>query len=79
MTGVPEFSIPEKLQLDRPLIDPAKLRFLPDGHLSYFLYQQDGSKQQMSCADTQSNRFYVAWFQIHDSPTTGHEAERRRS
>jgi hypothetical protein len=72
-----EFSIPIPLKLSKPLIDVKKLKFRFDGRISYFIYQQDGSKQEMSCPDTQTNRFCVAWFQIRDSPTTGHEAERK--
>lgn len=67
--------------LSAPLIDLSKLR-LVDGMIHYFLYQQDGSKQPMTCRDTQSNRLFVAWAQIHDSPLTGssaEELERRRN
>ncbi len=72
---------PVKLQLDNPLIDLSKLR-IENGRIHYFLYQQDGSKQPMSCADTHANRLNVAWMQIHDSPLTGSSVEelaRRRS
>lgn len=50
--------------------DHGRLR-VRDGRIHYFLYQQDGSKQPMSCPDTPSNRHLISWFQIHDSPTTG--------
>ena len=70
MVDPPPFSIPVKLKLRNKLINPDKLR-LREGRIDYFLYQQDGSKQQMSCRDTPANRFCVAWFQIHDSPLTG--------
>lgn len=60
------------------LNDPSKLN-IKNGRIHYFLYQQDGTKQPMSCADTPSNRLIVAWFQIHDSPTTGNVTECRYS
>lgn len=78
---VPEFSIPVKLELSNPLVDLSKLKIV-DGRIYYFLYQQDGSKQQMSCKDTTTNRLNVAWMQIHDSPLTGtsvEEMERRNA
>lgn len=50
--------------------DFSKLR-ISGGRIHYFLYQQDGSKQPMSCEDTLSHRLLVSWLQIHDSPTTG--------
>ena len=65
---------PVKLELGKPLVDLEKLR-IADGRIHYFLYQQDGSKQPMSCPDTRENRMYVAWMQIHDSPLTGRSAE----
>lgn len=65
---------PAKLRLGNPLIDLSKLR-IQDGRIHYFLYQQDGSKQPMSCRDTQANRMAVAWMQIHDSPLTGRSVE----
>ncbi len=37
-----------------------------DGVIYYKLYQQDGSFQQMTCADTYDNRMNVSWMQIHD-------------
>lgn len=70
----PEFSIPAKLRLRNKLVDLRKLR-RRDGLIHYFLYQQDGSKQPMSCKDTPANRIYVAWMQIHDSPLTGRSVE----
>lgn len=56
------------------LRDFSKLR-IEDGRIHYFLYQQDGSKQPMSCADTLHNRLFVSWCQKFDSPTTGHDVE----
>lgn len=47
------------------LTDFSKLR-ISDGLLHYGVYQQDGSMQPMTCADTYQNRLYVSWFQIHD-------------
>lgn len=67
---------PARLQLDNPLVDLAKLR-IKDGRIHYFLYQQDGAKQPMSCTDTHANRLNVAWMQIHDSPLTGRSVEER--
>lgn len=52
--------------------DFSRLR-IRDRRIHYFLYQQDGSKQPMSCADNLSNRLLVSWMQIHDSPLTGNE------
>lgn len=52
------------------LNDFSKLR-ISDGKISYFIYQQDGTKQWMVCRDTPNNRLFVSWLQIHDSPTTG--------
>lgn len=40
-----------------------------DGRIHYFLYQQDGSKQSMDCADTLDARMFVSWAQVHDAPT----------
>lgn len=47
------------------MIDLTKLD-IRDGRIHYFLYQQDGSKQPMTCADTLTNRMFVSWCQIHD-------------
>lgn len=40
-----------------------------DGAIHYWLYQQDGSKQPMNCADTPDNRRFVEWTKIHDRYT----------
>lgn len=45
--------------------DFSKLK-IRDGAVHYRLYQQDGTMQPMSCADTPSNRLFVSWVQIHD-------------
>lgn len=74
MADPPPFSVPVKLKLGKPLVDINKLR-LKNGRINYFLYQQDGTKQQMSCVDTPANRLNVAWMQIHDSPLTGQSVE----
>lgn len=74
MSDIPEFLIPIKLDLGRSLVDLTKLR-IEGGRIHYFLYQQDGSKQPMTCPDTQGNRLNVAWMQIHDSPLTGRSVE----
>ncbi len=74
MVDLGQFLHPVKLELDNPLIDLSKLQ-IKDGRIYYFLYQQDNSKQEMSCKDTQANRLCVAWMQIHDSPWTGRSAE----
>ena len=50
--------------------DFSKIRIV-NGRIHYFLYQQDGTKQAMSAENTLSNRLWVSWAQIHDSPTTG--------
>jgi hypothetical protein len=56
------------------LLDLSKLK-ISAGRIWYFLYQQDGSRQAMDCADTQSNRLFVSWAQIHDAPPAGpHDA-----
>jgi hypothetical protein len=47
------------------IADFSKLRII-DGRIHYRIRQQDGSFQTMSCADTQSNRLFVSWVQIHD-------------
>lgn len=64
------------IDLGTPLIKPEKLR-IRDGRLDHFVYQQDGTKQWMSCANTRQNQLFVAWLQVHDSPTTGSEWERK--
>ena len=74
MTETPAFSIPVKLKLRNKLVDLRKLK-RRDGRIYYFLYQQDGSRQPMSCVDTSANRLNVAWMQIHDSPLTGRSVE----
>ena len=52
-----------------PLIRLEKLN-IRDGVIHYFIYQQDGSKQPMTCRDSQHNRMFVSWVQIHDTPGT---------
>lgn len=52
---------------ERNPFDELKVR-LSDGWIEYFLYQQDGTKQPMSCRDTRSNRIFVSWMQIYDAP-----------
>lgn len=47
------------------MIDLSKLN-LKNGRILYKIRQQDGSFQSMNCPDTQSNRMFVAWVQIHD-------------
>ena len=47
------------------LTDFSKLR-IADGRIRYRLYRQDGTMQDMNCADTRENRMTVSWFQIHD-------------
>ncbi len=74
MAGPEEFYIPVPLNLKNPLIDPSKLRIDGD-RIHYFLYQQDGSKQPMSCQNTRDNQLLVSWMQIHDSPLTGRSLE----
>jgi hypothetical protein len=59
---------------ERNPFDASKVR-LDNGQIEYFLYRQDRSKQLMSCRDTPSNRIFVSWMQIHDSPLTGNEAD----
>ena len=68
----PEVEFPPGTQSGtaKQLVDLSKLR-LRDGLIHYFLYQQDGSKQPMTCRDTPSNRLAVAWMQIHDAPLVG--------
>jgi len=56
------------------LNDFSKLR-IEGGRIHYFLYQQDGTKQPMSCPDTTTNRLAVSWFQKFDSPSTGSDPE----
>lgn len=51
--------------MTNPLIEWAKLR-IESGTIRYKLYQQDGSMQEMTCPDTQSNRLFVSWVQAHD-------------
>jgi hypothetical protein len=67
---------PVKLELGSPLVDLSKLR-IEGGRIHYFLYQQDGTKQPMTCRDTRANRMCIAWMQIHDSPFTGNSPEER--
>lgn len=47
--------------------DFSKLR-IENGRIHYFLYGQDGTKVAMDVPDTLSNRLFVSWVQIHDSP-----------
>jgi hypothetical protein len=51
-----------------PLNDFSKLR-IEDGRIHYRLYQQDGTMQDMDCADTLSNRLFVSWVQKIDRYT----------
>lgn len=48
-----------------PLSNFSKLTII-DGIIYYKIYQQDGSMQDMNCADTLDNRYFVSWVQIHD-------------
>lgn len=63
------------MRASRRLNDFSRLR-IKSGRIHYFLYQQDGAKQPMSCRDTASNRLLVSWMQIHDSRLTGNEKRR---
>ena len=54
--------------------DTTHLR-IADGCISFFLYMQDGSKMPWRVDDTRPNRRFVNWLQVHDSPTTGRDAE----
>jgi hypothetical protein len=45
--------------------DWSKLKIV-DGVIHYRIYQQDGTIQAMTCADTVENRNFVSWVQIHD-------------
>ncbi len=47
------------------LHDFSKLH-IEGGRIHYRVYQQDGSMQDMDCADTHDNRLNVSWIQIHD-------------
>lgn len=47
-------------------LDAAMKLSIRGGAIHYRLYQQDGSMQVMSCADTRSNRLFVSWVQAHD-------------
>lgn len=71
MTAPDKMTVP----MSRDLADFSKLS-IREGRIFHFVYQQDGSRQEMSCTDTLSSRLFISWLQIHDSPTTGHEAER---
>lgn len=51
--------------LPAKIIDLSKLR-IENGIIHYRLYQQDGTSQPMTCADTVENRNFVSWVQIHD-------------
>ena len=55
---------------ERNPFDDTKVR-RTNGRIHYFLYQQNGSKQAMHCADTPSNRIFISWMQIHDAPPPG--------
>lgn len=39
---------------------------ISNGLIIYKIRQQDGTFQQMQCPDTQGNRLFVEWVQIHD-------------
>lgn len=47
------------------LTDFSKLR-IENGRIHFKLYRQDGSFQPMTVEDTDMNRRYVSWMQIHD-------------
>jgi hypothetical protein len=51
----------------KPLVDLSKLD-IRDGTINYFIYQQNRTKQPMSCPDTPHNRQFVSYVQIHDQP-----------
>jgi hypothetical protein len=53
MFGVGDVVLPEKLNI-------------VDGIIHYFIYAQDGTKIPMTCKDTNSNRNFVSWVQVHD-------------
>lgn len=50
------------------LTDFSKLT-IAGGRLHFKLYRQDGTFQAMAVADTDMNRRYVSWMQIHDRYT----------
>lgn len=54
--------------------DFAKLK-IADGCIHFFVYSQDGAKIPWKIVDTHPNRLFVDWLQVHDSPTTGTDAE----
>jgi len=37
-----------------------------EGVIHYRIYQQDGTPQEMTCADTSHNRQFVSWVQAYD-------------
>ena len=45
-----------------------KLR-IEGGIIHYRLYQQDGTLEPMTCADTKENRMFVEWVQMRDRYT----------
>lgn len=47
--------------------DFSKLKII-DGKIHTFIYQQDGSKQEMIYEDTFRNRCFVSFLQIHNRP-----------
>lgn len=51
--------------MNNPLDEKAKLKIIGD-KIHYRLYQQDGTMQDMDCADTRTNRLCVSWMQAHD-------------
>lgn len=53
---------------NNPLRNEAKLN-IRNGTIHYKIYGQDGNFIPMTCADTTSNRRFVAWVQLYDRYT----------
>ena len=51
--------------MDNQLLDRADLDVEGD-RIRFGLYQQDGTMQPMSCADSPHNRRFVSWVKAHD-------------
>lgn len=53
---------------DMPINDFSKLK-ISNGVIHYKLYRQDGSMQEMDCADNMDNRLCISWIQKFDRYT----------
>ena len=53
-------------EFERCRLDDFSKLDIRDGAIHFGIYQQDGSLVPMTIKDTQFNRLFVSWVQIHD-------------